>query len=114
MPHKSARRKGAAAGGIVPGAEGLGNQRVHAQQHAGATNGDGEEEHAAERACADRGRAQAAGHDGIDKAHRHPAQLSEREGWGQAQHRPDVLAEAGDHFLNDPVLDDHALGCALS
>ena len=62
------------------------------------------EEHAAEAAGADGGGAEASGHDGIDEAHRHPAEFRHGERRGEAQHGTDLFPEAG----------DHALGCALS
>ena len=99
--------EGAAASGIVPGAERLRDQGIHAGQHAGAADGDGVEEHAAEAAGADGGGAEAAGHDGIDEAHRHPAEFGHGERRGEAQHGTDLLAEAAEAV-------DHALGCALS
>ena len=94
----------AAAGGIVPRAECLRHQRIHAGQHAGAADHDRVEEHAAETARADRGGAEAPRHHGIDEPHRHPAQLGHGERRGQAQHGTDLFSKAR----------DHALGCALS
>ena len=94
----------AAAGSIVPRAEGLRDQRIHAGQHACAADNDGVEEHAAETAGSDRGGAQSPRHDGIDEAHRHPAEFGHGKRRGQAQHRTDLFSKAC----------DHALGCALS
>jgi hypothetical protein len=85
----------------------LGDQRVHAEQHAGAADGDGEEKHVAEAAGADGGGAEASRHDGIDEAHRHPAEFSHGERRGEAQHGTDLLAETTE-------TGNHALGCALS
>ena len=96
--------QGAAAGSIVLRAERLGDQRIHAGQHAGAADHDGVEEHAAETAGADRGGAQSARHDGIDEAHRHPAEFSHGKRRGEAEHGTDLFSKAY----------DHALGCALS
>jgi hypothetical protein len=46
-------------------------------QHAGAADGDGEEDHAAQAAGADGGRSQRACHQGVDDAHEHPPKLGD-------------------------------------
>ena len=82
--------EGAAASGVVLRAERLRDQGIHAGQHAGAADGDRVEEHAAKTAGADGGGAEAAGHDGIDEAHRHPAEFGHGERRGEAQHGPNL------------------------
>jgi len=62
---------------LVVGAEGLGDERVHAEQHACAADGDGEKDHAAQAAGADGGRSQRACHQGVDDAHEHPPKLGD-------------------------------------
>jgi len=52
----------------------------------GATDGDGIEQHRAQAAGSQRGRAQAAGHDGVFETHRHPAQFGQRQRNRHAQH----------------------------
>ena len=57
---------------------------------------------------------EAAGHNGIDDAHGHPAQLGQRERRGQLQHGTKLPAKIGDEVGHAGYALEWALGWALS
>ncbi len=76
-------------------AVGLGEVGVEAEEDAGDAEGDGVVEDLAEGGGGDGegGVGHVADHDGVDDAHRHPADFGEDEGEGEGEHGPDLLAD---------------------
>jgi hypothetical protein len=70
----------------VAAAEGLGNESIEAEQHAEAEDGEGVIEPVAKSDGAEHEAACLAGHEGIDDAHAHPAELGQYQGHGQPEH----------------------------
>jgi hypothetical protein len=79
----------------APGPERLRHQRIESEEQPHREDRDREEHHARQADRPDRARPEAADHDGVDDAHRDPAELGHHDGRRQRQHR----AEFGsDHF----------------
>ena len=76
-------------------AEGLGYERVHAEQRPCGENCQHVVESFSQASCADGNSAigQAPDHDGVDDAHAHPAQFGEGQRQCQAQRRHKLLAQ---------------------
>ena len=79
--------QGAMAIVIVTAAEGLGDERVEAEQEANAEEGGGIENGVADADGADGGRAETAHHDGVHDRHGDPAEFREHDGDRQQQER---------------------------
>ena len=76
-------------------AEGLGDERVHAEKEAGGEDSEGVVESFPKPGGADGNRAvgEAADHDGVHDAHKHPAEFGEDQGEGEAQRGDKLLAQ---------------------
>ena len=76
-------------------AVGLGEIGVEAEEDAGDTKGDGAVEDLAESAGGDgeRGVGHVSDHDGVDDAHRHPAEFGEDERDCKREHGTDLSAD---------------------
>ena len=85
-------------------AVGLGEVGVEAEEDAGDAEGDGVVEDLAEGCGGDGegGVGHVSDHDGVDNAHRHPANFGEDEGKGEREHGPDLGA------------DGHLVSCVLA
>src|SRR5262245_64630888 len=69
------------------------DERVESQQQAHGEDADRHEERTADADCADRLRTNAADHQRVDDAHRHPAEFRHHDWHGQREHRTEFLTE---------------------
>jgi hypothetical protein len=88
QPEPQALPQPAPAGVVIAGAVGLRHDGVEAEQDAHAAGGQGEEQDAGEADAADGFRPERADHQRVDDAHRHPADLGQDDGPGEAPERP--------------------------
>ncbi len=81
----------------VAGAERLRHQRVEAEQHAHAEDGNGDVQGGAHAHGADRLGSERPDHQRVDHAHGHPAKLGHHHGDGEAEHGDQFGAKGGAH-----------------
>jgi hypothetical protein len=75
------------------GAETLGHERIKAKEQPHRKYAHAHEDRASDADSADRLRAKASDHEGIDDAHRNPAEFGEDDGRRQCEHRLELAAQ---------------------
>ena len=78
-------------GGVVPCADGLGDDRIEAHEHAHPEDGHGKEIQVAEGHGGQCSGAEVPHHEGVHHAHEHHADLNDDDGHRKRQQRPQLV-----------------------